>query len=148
IMFVTYAAEGADIGATPDGRLAFSPIADSYGPMQGTDIKGPTSTIMSTTCTPQQKGLGTLVFNLRLDGTMFENETGRRKVITLLKSYMSEGGIMVQVTVADSRHLRDAIEHPEKYEDLIIRIGGYSEYFNRLSPELKQEVLTRTCHAE
>lgn len=148
IMFATYAAEGADIGATPDGRRAFSPVADSYGPMQGTDVKGPTSTIMSTTCTPQYKGLGTLVFNLRLDGGMFENESGRRKVVSLLKSYMSEGGIMVQVTVADSQRMRDAIEHPEKHEDLIIRIGGYSEYFNRLSPELKQEVIARTCYAE
>jgi formate C-acetyltransferase len=147
IMFVTYAAEGADIGATPDGRSAFSPIADSYGPMQGTDIKGPTAAMMSATKASQRKGLGTLVFNLRMDGGMFDNESGRHKVRNLLQSYFSEGGIMTQVNVVDSEVLKDAIEHPENHKSLIVRIGGYSEYFNRLSPELKKEVLARTCHS-
>jgi formate C-acetyltransferase len=146
-MFVTYAAEGADIGATPDGRSAFSPIADSYGPMQGTDIKGPTAAMMSATKASQRKGLGTLVFNLRMDEGMFDNESGRHKVRNLLQSYFSEGGIMTQVNVVDSEVLKDAIEHPENHKSLIVRIGGYSEYFNRLSPELKKEVLARTCHS-
>jgi len=144
IMFVTYANEGADIGATPDGRLAYSPVSDSYGPMQGTDKEGPTSTILSTAGTPQYKGLGTLVLNLRIDKKMFKDKESRNKVISILKSYFAEGGLMIQVTVADSAILKDAIKNPEKYNDLIIRIGGYSEYFTRLSPILQHEVMNRT----
>jgi len=56
------------------------------------------------------------------------------------------GGMQLQINVVDQEVLRDAIEHPEKYQDLIIRIGGYSEYFNRLSEALKQTVLERTEH--
>lgn len=148
IMFVTYVGEGADIGATPDGRLAYSPVADSYGPMQGTESEGPTSTILSTSQTPQHKGIGTLVLNLRLDKKMFKDPDGRRKAIDLLKSYFAEGGLMVQITVADSAILKDAIKNPDKYGDLIIRIGGYSEYFTRLSPDLQHEVINRTEYRE
>jgi len=144
IMFVTYANEGADIGATPDGRKAYSPVSDSYGPMQGTDKDGPTSTILSTAGTPQYKGLGTLVLNLRIDKKMFKDKESRNKVISILKSYFAKGGLMIQVTVADSAILKDAIKNPEKYNDLIIRIGGYSEYFTRLSPILQHEVMNRT----
>ncbi len=144
IMFVTYANEGADIGATPDGRSAYSPVSDSYGPMQGTETGGPTSTILSAASTPQYKGLGTLILNLRIDKKMFKDKESRNKVISILKSYFAEGGLMIQVTVADTSILKDAMKNPEKHQDLIIRIGGYSEYFNRLDKKLQLEVINRT----
>jgi len=147
IMFVTYAALGANIGATPDGRLASSPIADSVGPMQGTDRDGPTSMLSSTAFLPQSKGIGTLVLNLRLDKKLFKSPGTRKKVKELILSYFNLGGMQLQINVIDSDALRKAIDSPEKYDNLIVRIGGYSEYFNRLSDDLKKEVLQRTEHS-
>ena len=62
------------------------------------------------------------------------------------RTYFDMGGMQLQVNVVDQAVLQDAVAHPENHEDLIVRIGGYSEYFNRLSPELKQTVLERTEH--
>jgi formate C-acetyltransferase len=146
IMFTTFTEEGRNIGATPDGRLRSSPIADSIGPMQGTDREGPTSMLQSVASLPQAKGIGTLVLNLRLPRSVFESRDSREKLISLIQTYFEKGGLQVQVTVVDVATLKKAMEHPEEYESLIVRIGGYTEYFNRLPMELKLEVLKRTAH--
>jgi formate C-acetyltransferase len=146
IMFVTYVDQGKDIQATPDGRQAGTAIADSCGPMQGTDLQGPTSMLTSTALLPQTKGLGTMILNLRIGAGMLHNSGMRRKLKGLLQSYFDLGGMQVQLSVLDADKLKAALKHPEDYENLIVRIGGYTEYFNRLSPELKREVVARTEH--
>ena len=144
IMFVTYASEGKNIRATPDGRRAWSPVADSCGPMQGTDLDGPTSMLKSAALLPHAKGLGTMVLNLRIRPEMIREPLLRKKFRHLLQSYFAMGGLQVQVTVLDAETLKKALEHPEEYGNLIIRIGGYTEYFHRLSKELQQEVVKRS----
>jgi formate C-acetyltransferase len=144
IMFVTYVVQGRDIQATPDGRQAGTAIADSCGPMQGTDLQGPTSMLTSTAQLPQVNGLGTLILNLRIGAGMLSNPSMRQKLKGLLQSYFDLGGMQVQLSVLDAEKLKAALKHPEDYENLIVRIGGYTEYFNRLNPELKQEVVART----
>ncbi|MEI8248066.1 MAG: pyruvate formate lyase family protein [Lentisphaerota bacterium] len=146
IMFVTYTGEGKNIQATPDGRMAGSPIADSCGPMQGTDLDGPTSMLRSTALLPQAKGLGTMVLNLRVRAEMVKDPQLREKFKYLLQSYFAMGGLQVQVTVLDAETLKQAMAHPEEYGSLVIRIGGYTEYFHRLTPELQQEVIKRSEH--
>jgi formate C-acetyltransferase len=143
-MFVTYASEGKNIQATPDGRLACSPVADSCGPMQGTDLDGPTSMLKSAALLPHSKGLGTMVLNLRVRPEMVREPQLREKFKHLLQSYFAMGGLQVQVTVMDAETLKKALEHPEEYGNLVIRIGGYTEYFNRLSKELQLEVVKRS----
>lgn len=144
ILFVTYTGQGCDIDATPDGRQAGSAIADSCGPMQGTDIDGPTSMLTSTAQLPQQQGLGTMILNLRVHAGMLTVPALRQKLQSLLLSYFEMGGMQVQLTVLDAAQLQDALQHPELHENLIVRIGGYTEYFNRLDDQLKSEVLKRT----
>jgi len=144
IMFVTYTGQGHDIDATPDGRNAGSAIADSCGPMQGTDLEGPTSMLTSTAILPQTHGLGTMILNLRISAGMLASPALRQKLKNLLISYFDMGGMQVQVTALDAGKLRDAQEHPEAHENLIVRIGGYTEYFNRLDKQLQQEVINRT----
>ncbi len=144
IMFVTYTGEGRNIQATPDGRMNGAPIADSCGPMQGTDLEGPTSMLRSTALLPQAKGLGTMVLNLRIRTEMVEDPQMRQKFKHLLLSYFAMGGLQVQVTVLDTETLKQALAHPEEYGNLVIRIGGYTEYFHRLTPELQQEVIKRS----
>ena len=145
-MFVTYAWAGQGVPATPDGRLRGEPIADSIGPMQGRDTRGPTAMLRSVCKLPLGDAIGTPILNLRLAPEILRTTEGRRKFEALVRSYFAMGGMQIQVTVVDGEVLRDAIAHPERHGDLIVRIGGYSEYFNNLSPELKASVLLRTEH--
>ena len=145
-IFTTFDYHGKYIPATPDGRKRGEPIADSIGPMQGTDIEGPTAMLLSTGGIPQMKGAGTLVLNLRLDARFLREPESRRKVKELIQGYFNLGGMQIQLTVVDAELLADACKHPGKHPNLIIRIGGYTEYFDRLSDDLKREVLKRTAH--
>ena len=146
LMFITYAGAGAPVGATPDGRLAGDPIADSAGPHQGRDRNGPTAMLKSVAGIPQHLAPGTLVVNIRFSKKLFDTEDGRQQLRSLFRTYFDMGGMQLQVNVVDQEVLEDAIAHPEKHEDLVVRIGGYSEYFNILSPELKQTILLRAEH--
>ena len=89
---------------------------------------------------------GTLVVNARFSKSFFESPEETAKLKGLIRTYFQLGGMQIQINVVDQAVLRDAVVHPERHEDLIVRIGGYSEYFNRLSPALKQSVLERTEH--
>lgn len=146
LMFVTYANEGRSIGATPDGRRNGEPIADSAGAVQGRDVNGPTALLRSVASLDMVHAPGTLVVNIRFVKRLFQDTTARQKVKALIRTYFALGGMQIQVNVVDQAILRDAIAHPEKYNDLIVRIGGYSEYFNRLSKDLQQTILQRTEH--
>jgi formate C-acetyltransferase len=144
IMFTTYAREGKDVSATPDGRKAGAPIADSCGPMQGTDTEGPTAMLGSVAELPLKRGLGTMILNLRVSAALLASQETRRKLKSLLLSYFEMDGMQVQLTVLDRDRLEEALEHPEHHENLIVRVGGYTEYFNRLSEPLKREIVKRT----
>lgn len=146
LMFVTYAGAGEGVTATPDGRRAGTPIADSAGPVQGRDRSGPTAMIHSVTKLSHRLAPGTLVVNARFSKSFFRSPEERSKLKDLIRTYFQLGGMQIQINVVDQAVLREAIEHPERHEDLIVRIGGYSEYFNRLSPALKLSVLERTEH--
>ena len=144
IMFETYATAGHSVKATPDGRFAGEPLADSIGPVQGRDTHGPTAMLRSAAALPQDLAPGTLVLNMRFSKSALASPQGRQHVRHLLESYFLMGGMQVQISVTDRAELEDAIVHPERHEDLIVRIGGYSTHFNWLSGELKQAVLART----
>jgi formate C-acetyltransferase len=146
LMFVTYADRGKIVGATPDGRLAGAPLGDSFGAYQGRDNRGPTALINSVTGFSHKDAPGTLVINVRLTKDMLTEPATRKKIRSLVETYFSRGGMQIQINVVDQKILEDAIKHPEKHGNLIIRIGGYSEYFNNLSEDLKQSVLERTIH--
>ena len=84
------------------------------------------------------------MLNARFSKEMFKTPEQRARLKELIRTYFQLGGMQLQINVVDQETLRDAMVHPERHQDLIIRIGGYSEYFNRLSPALKQSVLERT----
>ncbi|MHB1456990.1 MAG: pyruvate formate lyase family protein [Armatimonadota bacterium] len=147
LMFVTYGWFGEPVGATPDGRLAGTPVGDSAGPVQGRDKIGPTAMLNSTASLQQLHAPGTLVVNLRVSKKLVNTPDGREKLKSLIKTYFKLGGLQLQVNVVDQEVLKDAIEHPENHEHLIIRIGGYSEYFNNLPIELRHTLLERTEYA-
>ncbi len=144
ILFATYALYGSYIDATPDGRDAGAPVADSAGAAAGTDLQGPTALLNSIAGLPSHLGLGTLITNLRLERGLAAGQ--RENLLALLKSFFEMGGMQLQPTLVDRETMRKAYENPAEYPDLIVRIGGYSEYYNRLSRELQLEVLKRTEH--
>ena len=147
LMFVTYAGAGEGVMATPDGRRAGTPIADSAGPFQGRDGCGPTAMIRSVAQIDHKLAPGTLVVNARFSRETFENPGQRARLKDLIRTYFELGGMQLQINVVDQEVLQDAIAHPEQHQDLVVRLGGYSEYFNRLSPALKQSLLERTEHS-
>ncbi|MFI3325187.1 MAG: pyruvate formate lyase family protein [Clostridia bacterium] len=143
IFWIYWILNGENVGATPDGRFAFEPLANSIGASVGTDKEGPTAALGAALSVPQEECLGTAVFNLYLDGSNFETKEKQDKVKMLIKTYLLGGGCQVQVNVVDKKTLQDAIVHPEKHEDIIVRVGGFSDNFVHLSDEIKQEVLSR-----
>jgi len=144
IMFETFAQAGTGVGALPDGRRAGEPLADSVGPVQGRDRNGPTAMLSSVVRLPLRRAIGTPVLNLRLAKSAARDAAGRQRIRALIEAFFRMGGMQIQLSLLDRAELEDALVHPARHEDLIVRIGGYSTHFNLLSRELKREVIKRT----
>ena len=138
---------GSVIGATPDGRKAFLPLSEGISPFQGTDIKGPTAVMKSAAKIDHIKTGGTLL-NQKFTPQILETEKGIDSVVQLIRSYFRMDGHHIQFNVVNADTLRDAQKHPEKYKDLIVRVAGYSDYFNDLGEDLQNEIIRRTEHEE
>lgn len=142
IQFTTYSAAGVSVSATPDGRSDGQPLCDSIGAVHGKDKKGITALLCSVSSLPLYEAIGTPVLNIRLQKKFVKDYLN-----PLVMGFFNKGGMQMQVSCISKEEMLDALEHPEKHENLIVRIGGFSEYFNRLGPELKQTVIDRTDHA-
>jgi trans-4-hydroxy-L-proline dehydratase len=146
ILFVTYEWAGQPIGATPDGRRAGEPLADSVGAFQGNDTHGPTALLNSVAKLPLHKAVGTPVLNIRLQRDIMERDEDLARITSLVRAHFAGGGMQIQISVLNREELLAAQKEPEKHRDLLVRIGGYSEYFCNLTPELQETVLDRTEH--
>jgi formate C-acetyltransferase len=144
ILFTTYEQAGRDVGATPDGRKAGQPLTDSVGPAQGRDRNGPTAMLSSVAALPLSKAVGTPVLNVRLQKAVLETEAGFDAAAAMVRAYFGIGGMQIQLSVVSRDELLDAQKNPQAHRDLIVRIGGYSEYFTALSPALQESVIART----
>lgn len=136
---------GRKTGATPDGRRAGFPLGDGSGPCQGREMKGPTASILSSTSWDHTPFIGGVAVNLKFS----RSALGPRAADTLqglILAYLSRGGFETQINVIDNETLRKAQKDPESYRDLVVRIGGYSDYFVRLSREMQEELILRTSH--
>lgn len=136
---------GSVTGATPDGRNAGLPLSEGISPFQGADHEGPTSVIKSASKIDHIKTGGTLL-NQKFSPSFFEDEESYRNLTALIRSYFSLKGHHIQFNVVNAETLRDAQKHPERYRDLIVRVAGYSDYFNDLGEDLQEEIIRRTEH--
>jgi formate C-acetyltransferase len=139
IQFITYTWAGRGVGPTPDGRNRDEPLADSLGAVHGKDKAGPTALLNSVARLPLYKAAGTPVLNLRLKKA--DLAACLRPLVT---GYFARGGMHVQISCLSREDMLDALDHPDRHGNLIVRIGGYSEYFNRLEADQKQTVIQRT----
>lgn len=137
---------GQVTGASPDGRMAGFPLGDGSGPAQGRESHGPTASILSSTKWDHTPFIGGVAVNVKFAKRFF-NEHSLEKVIAMVHTYLDRGGFELQINCVDAETLRRARLHPEEYEDLIVRVGGYSDYFVRLSPTMQAEVMERTEHS-
>lgn len=135
---------GAATGATPDGRVAGFPFADGAGPAQGREKYGPTAAVQSVCSWCHRELIGGTAFNMRFSKSILGTDDARDKLLALVDVFIAGGGFETQINVADNSLLKKALVHPEEYADLVVRIGGYTDYFVKLSPQMQQEILMRT----
>ncbi len=138
---------GSVIGATPDGRKAFKPLSEGISPSQGADKHGPTSVIKSASRIDALRTGGTLL-NQKFSPQFFEDEDSYNCLTSLIRSYFILDGHHIQFNVVNAETLREAQKHPELHRDLIVRVAGYSDYFNDLGEDLQNEIIQRTEHEE
>lgn len=134
---------GKVLGATPNGRFAGKSISDGTSPSHGCDIHGPTSVIQSLGKLDQMKSGGTLL-NLRFVPSLVKREKDIEKLGHLIRSYFTLGGHHIQFNIVDTATLLAAQACPEDYKDLLVRMAGYSDYFNDMNADLQQEIIERT----
>jgi formate C-acetyltransferase len=134
---------GKVMGASPNGRLAYKSISDGTSPSHGCDVNGPTSVIKSLVKLDQTKSGGTLLNQRFLPG-LLKHEEDLDKLGKLIRSYFTLGGHHIQFNIVDTATLYAAQENPEDYKDLLVRMAGYSDYFNDMNADLQQEVIDRT----
>ena len=136
---------GSVTGATADGRKAHEPLSEGISPVQGSDTKGPTAVLKSASKIDHIKTGGTLL-NQKFTPQLLASDEGLNHLTHLIRGYFRLDGHHVQFNVVTAETLRDAQLHPEKYRDLIVRVAGYSDYFNDLGRELQDEIIRRTEH--
>jgi formate C-acetyltransferase len=134
---------GKIMGATPNGRLAHKSISDGTSPSHGADTNGPSAVIKSLTKLDQTKSGGTLL-NQRFLPSLLKRDEDLKKLGNLVRSYFALGGHHIQFNIVDTATLYAAQENPEDYKDLLVRMAGYSDYFNDMNADLQQEVIDRT----
>jgi pyruvate formate-lyase/glycerol dehydratase family glycyl radical enzyme len=136
---------GSVVGATPDGRLAGTPLSEGISPVQGADRKGPTAVLKSAAKIDHVKTGGTLL-NQKFTPQVLADEESLEKLGHLIRAYFAMGGHHIQFNVVTADTLRKAQREPENYRDLIVRVAGYSDYFVDLGTELQNEIIRRTEH--
>ena len=136
---------GANVGATPDGRLAGEPLADGgVSPMAGCDRKGPTAVLRSVSKMNLRLASNGTLLNMKFLPSFFEGKHALEKFVTLLRGFCTLEVPHVQFNVVSAGTLREAQAHPEQYRHLVVRVAGYSAYFTELDHELQNEIIRRT----
>ena len=135
---------GAQTGATPDGRLANTPVADGVSPAAGRDIKGPTAAANSVSKLDHYIASNGTLFNMKFHPSALAGNSGLESFVALVRGYFDQKGSHMQFNVVSRETLRDAQKNPEKYKSLVVRVAGYSALFTTLSRSLQDDIINRT----
>ncbi|MBQ2881571.1 MAG: DUF3029 family protein, partial [Clostridia bacterium] len=140
---VTNIYAGKEINATPDGRFRGKPLSDAASPTYGKDTRGVTATVNSLSKPDYTKVACGSVVNQKFSPSMFTAEK-RKKLMALIKTYFKNGGQEVQINATSRQTLLDAMEHPEKYHNLVVRVSGFSAFYVTLDKDVQLDILNRT----
>ena len=139
---------GSVVPATPDGRKAFTPLAEGCSPSSGTDVLGPTAVFKSVSKLPTEKICGGVLLNQRLSPAALRTDADREKLIAILRTFFDDlKGWHVQYNIVSRQTLLSAQKDPESYRDLVVRVAGYSALFTTLAPETQNDIIARTEHS-
>ena len=133
-------------GALPDGRQYGLALASGFSPSQGTDLSGPTAVIKSITKLDHRLLGNGMVLDLKFHPAFFNNEESRQAFRNLVETYFQLGGMEIQFNVINREKLIEAQNSPEEYQDLIVRVSGFSAYFVSLDKVTQNEIIARTEH--
>jgi formate C-acetyltransferase len=140
----TNVVHGKNTWATPDGRKAHEPLADGISPMQGLDKHGPAAVLKSVSKIDHRNFANGTLLNMKFHPKAVEGPDGNQKLKHLVETFFGLGGMHLQYNVIGSDTLREAQHKPEDYQDLVIRIAGFSAYFVELSKDLQDDLISRT----
>lgn len=136
---------GSVVPATPDGRRAWTPLAEGCSPTQGTDTRGPTAVFKSIAKLPTMDIFGGVLLNQKLSPQALAADGQRDRLVALLRAFFDDlKGWHVQYNIVSRDTLIDAKRHPAKHRDLVVRVAGYSAYFNDLAAETQDDIIART----
>jgi pyruvate formate-lyase/glycerol dehydratase family glycyl radical enzyme len=141
-----YIPAGAVVGATPDGRLAGTPLTEGCSPHCGTDVTSPTAAMKSVAKISHESHSGGTLLNIKLSPDALKTDQDLRNLAALIRGYFELGAFHVQFNVISPATLRDAQEHPENHQDLLVRVAGYSTRFVTLSREVQDAIIARTTY--
>lgn len=135
---------GAQTGATPDGRLACTPIADGVSPAAGRDTHGPTAACNSVSKIDHFIASNGTLFNMKFHPSSLKGRNGLESFVSLVRGYFDQKGSHIQFNVVSRETLLDAQKNPDKYRSLVVRVAGYSALFTTLSRSLQDDIISRT----
>ena len=135
---------GMQTGATPDGRLAGTPIADGVSPAAGCDVNGPTAAANSVAKLDHGIASNGTLFNMKFHPSALKGASGMEGFIALIRAFFDQKGMHMQFNVVSRETLYDAQKNPEKYKNLVVRVAGYSALFTTLSKTLQDDIINRT----
>jgi len=144
IPVASYVALGMATGATPDGRKAGQPLADGISPSNGTDLQGPTAVFKSVCTLDHRRIPNGVIFNQKINPVTIASSEGLQKFSELIRSYIQLGGCHVQFNMVTADTLREAQEKPQEYQGLVVRVAGYSAFFNEIHRDVQDSIITRT----
>lgn len=142
----THVGFGHRLGALPSGRKAGEPLSPGISPTSGLDRRGPTASMHAAAIAGGEFVSNGASLNETLDPNLVAGPAGDEIMSSLVRGYFAAGGMQVQFNVLDAEVLRDAVAHPERHRGLVVRVSGYSAYFNDLTDEMKDELIRRTQH--
>ena len=138
---------GMGLMATPDGRLAGKPLSDAASPTYGCDTRGVTSTLLSLSKPDYTRCACGTVVNQKFSPSAFK-DGNREKLLKLIRVYFGRGGQEIQINSTSREVLLDAMDHPENYQSLVVRVSGFSAIYITLGREVQEDILSRTQHDE
>jgi len=139
---------GEKVGATPDGRKSKTPLADGISPSQGTDKNGPTAVFKSVAKLDHFLASNGTLLNMKFNPILLKDERGLEKFASLIRGYFQLKAQHVQFNIIDAATLRDAQKHPEKHVNLVVRVAGYTAFFNDINKEIQNDIISRTEHMQ
>lgn len=137
-------AQGKLTWATPDGRRDGEPLADATSPAQGRDLRGPTAVFNSACCFDHSHIMDGIALNIRIHPSAVGDDEGLGKLKAMTQGYFDKGGMEVQYNIVSAETMRAAQADPEAYRDLVVRIAGFSAYFVEMTPDLQNDIISRT----